>query len=80
MGDPTRVRFRTDRGRDPDRFVGLVSTVVATTRPADHDPAHWRDLLEAGRPGSDTVADDPLPRLDLAPSGTKARPRAVKSA
>ena len=53
---------------------------MATTRPADHDPAHWRDLLESGRPGIETEGDDPLPALDLSPSGAEARPRVVKTA
>lgn len=65
---------------DPDRFVELVGEFVATTCPADHDPEHWRALLEQGRPGADASEDDPVPELDLAPSGTKARPRVVKSA
>lgn len=65
---------------EPERFVELVSTFVATTRAADHDPDEWRALLELGRPGVDTTGDDPVPDLDLAPSGAAARPRAVKSA
>jgi pimeloyl-ACP methyl ester carboxylesterase len=65
---------------DPERFVELVRRFVATTRPADHDPAHWRDLLESGRPGIETEGDDPLPALDLSPSGAEARPRVVKTA
>ena len=65
---------------DPDRFVELVGEFVATTRAADHDPAQWRALLEQGRPGVDASDDDPVPELDLAPSGGAARPRAVKSA
>jgi len=54
---------------DPDRFVDLVRAFVATTPPAAHDPAIWRDLLRRGRPGSDTSSDDPIPELDTAPPG-----------
>ncbi|HEY0449906.1 MAG TPA: alpha/beta fold hydrolase [Actinophytocola sp.] len=34
---------------EPDRFLALLNDFVDTTTPAEHDAAHWRTLLRAGR-------------------------------
>lgn len=33
---------------DPRRFIALLDEFIASTPPAEHDPAHWRTLLRDG--------------------------------
>jgi pimeloyl-ACP methyl ester carboxylesterase len=53
---------------DPERFVALLDEHVATTEPAAHDPAMWRELLRRGR---FDASDDGAVRV-LAPDATEA--------
>jgi len=36
---------------DPDRFLAVVRDFLATTAPAPHDVATWRQMLRQGKPG-----------------------------
>jgi pimeloyl-ACP methyl ester carboxylesterase len=38
---------------DPERFLGLLRQFLATTAPAAHSAADWRELLRRGRPGGE---------------------------
>jgi len=35
---------------DPTRFVSVVRDFLASTEPAPHDVARWREMLRAGKP------------------------------
>jgi pimeloyl-ACP methyl ester carboxylesterase len=45
--------------QDPARFVALLDDFLATTAPAPHSPALWRELLRRGRPGAEDGLANP---------------------